>query len=127
MAWRIQNLNRKKSGPPSTEDISRCFLLARLVVRSFGRSIAFFLSGIIIISFVCLVWFGLILFCLGVWVRGHYFEKRRIGVALHCRTLLVHWSGLHSTTLDDVRLDWVVTGLCVSVRLLPVLSYECLS
>jgi hypothetical protein len=72
-----------------------------------------------------LVWFDFV--CLGVWVRGHYFEKRRIGVALHCRTLLVHWSGLHSTTLDDVRLDWVVTGLCVSVRLLPVLSYECLS
>ena len=68
MAWRIQNLNRKKSGPPSTEDISDFWLL---FACSFGRSVirSIASSGIIIItvSQFCLVWFGLILF---VWVFG---------------------------------------------------------
>jgi uncharacterized membrane protein len=57
------------------------------------------LSGIIIISFVCFVWFGLILFCLGVWVRGHYFEKEN-----WCRVALSDLIGaLVWTTLDYIR------------------------
>ena len=70
MAWRIQNLNRKKSGPPSTEDISDFWLL---FACSFGRSVVRSVNCLLLewnnnnqFCLFCLVWFDFVLFgCLG--------------------------------------------------------------